>query len=156
MRQVQYYRDRAYELFLSGYNCSQAVIAAFAEDLNISMDTAMALASPFGAGLSGMREMCGAVSGMAMAAGLIFGSSTPMPQKQKAELYARIRSLADRFKEKNGSVICRELLSRSNAVFSETPQERTPEYYKKRPCPELCADAAGILAQYLSEIENTD
>lgn len=154
MRPAQYYRDKARELFLSGYNCSQAVIAAFAEDFDISTNTAMALASPFGAGLSGMREMCGAVSGMAMAAGLIFGQSAPMSQKQKSELYARIRSLADSFRENNGSCICRELLSRSGVAFSSTPQERTPEYYKKRPCPELCADAAGILAQYLAETRN--
>lgn len=152
MREVQYYKDKARELFLSGYNCSQAVIAAFAEVFGIDMDTAMALASPFGAGLSGLRETCGAVSGMAMAAGYILGHSGPMPQKEKAELYAQIRSLTDCFKEKNGSIICRELLNRSNAKFSETPQERTPEYYKKRPCPELCADAAEILAQKLSEI----
>lgn len=151
MQSVEYYRSRARELFLSGYNCSQAVVMAFTDILNIDEKTALLIASPFGGGLSRLREVCGTVVGMSMAAGLLFGYCEPKAYEEKARLYADIQTLAARFKEKNGSYICRELLSGVEHTDGGAPEKRTEEYYKKRPCPELCADAAGILAEFLIE-----
>ena len=107
------YEQRAEELFREGYNCAQAVFLAFACE-KMNRDEAAKLASAFGGGLAGTRNTCGAVSGLAMAYGLL-----------------------------------RELLGLGRDVNYVPPSDRSTEYYKKRPCPKLCACAAGILAQYL-------
>lgn len=135
--------DKARELFNEGYNCSQAVLGAFAEDAGLDVKTALRLSAPFGGGMGRMREVCGAVSGMFMVAGLKYGYSDPSAKQEKAELYALVQKLAAGFKEKNGSIICKELLGVSDT--SPTPEPRTAAYYKKRPCVELVGDAAELL-----------
>ena len=141
--------DRAYELFKEGYNCSQAVFGAFCEELGVDFDTAVKLASGFGGGIGRMREVCGAFSGLTMAASLIYGYSRPEELEQKKELYEKIRLLADKFREDNGSIICRELLGLPQAEKSAAPEARTSEYYQKRPCAELCRYAADILDEFI-------
>ena len=136
--------EKAEALFLEGYNCSQAVLGAFCEELGLPFDTAMKLSSSFGGGMGRMREVCGAVSGMFMVAGLIGGYASPETGHVKAAHYERIRKLADRFKAENGSVICRELLG-GTAEIGGTPEARTAQYYKKRPCAEYVKIAASIL-----------
>ena len=141
--------ERAYELFLSGCNCAQAVLLAFAPDAGLTEQQALRVASSFGGGIGGMREVCGAVSGMLMAAGLLYGY-TPGDRAGKSEHYARVRELSERYREENGSIICRELLGLAGQTAGQQPSERTQEYYKKRPCPELCRMAAGILDDYIA------
>ena len=143
--------DKAKELFKQGYNCAQAVIGAFCEELGMDFETAMKISSSFGGGMGRMREVCGTVSAMFMAAGLQFGPSNPSDPNAKGAHYARIQELAKRFKEKNGSIICRELLEGIETSSSPTPSERTEKYYKKRPCVDLVGDAAEIFEQYLEE-----
>ena len=140
--------DLAMELFKEGYNCSQAVTLAFADELEkhgISREMAAAMASSFGGGLGRLREVCGCVSGMALVCGALEGYTDPKAKEEKAEHYRRIQNLAEKFKEKNGSYICRELLSGINSDTSPQPEARTENYYKKRPCAELAACAANIL-----------
>lgn len=139
------HKDRAEELFRAGCNCSQAVFGAFAEDCDIPFDTALKLSSSFGGGLGRMREVCGAVSGMAMVAGCLHGYSDLSDKSVKADHYALIQKLSNQFKQKNGSIICRELLSGINPDMSAQPTDRTPEFYKKRPCLEYVKDCADIL-----------
>lgn len=141
--------QKAEALFKDGYNCAQAVLGAFCEELGLPMDTAMKLSSSFGGGMGRMREVCGACSGMFMAAGLLYGYDNPETGAPKMELYARIRELSDRFKAENGSIICRELLE--GAEVGGTPEARTPTYYQKRPCVEYVKIAAGILEKYIEE-----
>lgn len=140
--------EKAKELFKSGYNCSQAVLAVFCEEFGLDMETAMKISSSFGGGMGRMREVCGTVSGMFMAAGLAFASSSDSAV-QKGEHYKRIQELAKMFKEKNGSIICRELLQGIESSTSPTPSERTENYYKKRPCVELVGDAVEILEEFI-------
>ncbi len=149
MQTVEYYKAKAKELFLSGCNCTQSVVGAFAEDFDIDKRTLMMLVSPFGGGMGRLREVCGTVSGMFFVAGLIYGYSEPGDNGKKAALYAKIQELAALFREKNGSIICREILGLGAGADKPTPEKRTAEYYKKRPCPDLCADAAGIIAQFI-------
>lgn len=143
--------DRAYELFKEGYNCSQAVFGAFAEELGVDFETALKLASGFGGGIGRMREVCGAFTGLTMAASMIYGYNDPKATDTKAELYEKIRALADKFREENGSIICRELLGLQQAEKSAVPEARTSEYYKKRPCAELCRYAADLLEQFIKD-----
>lgn len=142
--------DKAKELFKSGYNCSQAVLGVFCEELGLDFETAMKIASSFGGGMGRMREVCGTVSGMFMAAGLAFASASDSPV-EKGEHYKRIQELAKRFKDKNGSIICRELLQGIESSSDPKPSPRTENYYKKRPCVELVGDSVEIFEQYLKE-----
>lgn len=143
--------EKAKESFKMGYNCSQAVLGAFCEELGMDFETAMKIASSFGGGMGRMREVCGTVSGMFMAAGLQYGPSDNSDPKAKGEHYKKIQELAKRFKDKNGSIICRELLEGVETSTSPTPSERTETYYKKRPCVDLVGDAAEIFEEYLKE-----
>lgn len=145
------HEEKAKALFEEGYNCAQAVTLAFADEMGIDKETAARLASPFGGGLGRMREVCGCVSGMAIVAGELCGYSDPEAKEEKAELYALIQELAGEFKEKNGSMICRELLAGITDDTKPTPEARTESYYKKRPCADLAASAAGILERKLEE-----
>ena len=154
--------DKAKELFEKGYNCCQSVVAAFADepwfvDSGLTLETACKLASSFGGGMGRLREVCGAVSGMFMISGLAQGyADTQSPDK--ANHYQRIQDLAAAFKKENGSIICRQLLGLDNPeqktvsgdAFVSTPEKRTSEYYKKRPCGELCKIAADILEKSLN------
>ena len=140
--------DKAKELFKSGYNCSQAVLGVFCEELGLDFETAMKLASSFGGGMGRMREVCGTVSGMFMAAGLAYASASSSAAEKGAH-YARIQELAQNFKDKNGSIICRELLQGVESSSSPKPSERNETYYKKRPCVELVGDSVEILEEYL-------
>lgn len=136
--------EKARELFLSGCNCSQAVLGAFAPEFGIDHGTAMMLASAFGGGLGGSRELCGAVSGMLMAAGLKWGYAEPGDNAVKTAHYARTRELLDAFRAAHETTTCGELLS-GLGKLSENPSERTPEYYKARPCVRFVETAAAIL-----------
>lgn len=136
--------EKARDLFLSGCSCSQAVFGAYAEELGIGHDTAMKLASSFGGGLGGMRETCGAVSGMLMVAGLKWGYSEPGNQDVKKAHYARTRTLIERFTAEHGTIVCRELLSHLQTLSKE-PSERTPEYYRTRPCARFVETAARLI-----------
>lgn len=142
--------EKARELFMQGYNCSQSVFAAFCDVTGIDFGTALRISSSFGGGMGRMREVCGAVSGMFMVAGAIYGYEEPGNNKIKSEHYARIQELASKYREKNGSIICRELLGLDGRDTSPNSPPRTAEYYKKRPCPDLAADAAQIMDDYIA------
>ncbi len=145
-------KEKAMGLFSEGYNCSQAVFAAFSDEMGIDKQTAFRIASSFGGGMGRMREVCGAVSGMFMAAGMLFGYCDPKDNVKKAEHYALIQSLAEEFRKENGSIVCRELLGLTKGENSNsTPTPRTDAYYKKRPCKELVGIAAEILENYIKK-----
>ena len=135
--------------FEEGYNCSQAVLLAFCDETGLSHEQAAKLASTFGGGMGRMREVCGAVSGMFMIEGLLRGYDDPKAKEEKAAVYARVRELADHFREKNHSIICRELLIDVETTPGEVPEERTKEYYERRPCGCYVEDAAELIAQSL-------
>ncbi len=143
--------DEAKQRFLAGHNCAQAVFLSFSRDLGLDDSTALKISAGFGGGMGRLREVCGAVSAMFMVLGMKYASLDPTDRTAKAQLYARVQELARRFKEENGSIICRELLSLPPGPQDPTPQERTPQYYRLRPCPDKVASAARILAQYLAE-----
>lgn len=144
--------DIAKQNFMNGYNCSQAVLLAFCEDFGLEKETALKISEPFGGGMGRMREVCGTVTGMFMVLGLAMGNSDAKDGSTKKNVYKSVQELAEKFKQDNGSIICRELLGLQKAnKESYVPSERTTEYYKKRPCPELCKYAADILEEYLEE-----
>ncbi len=144
--------ERAKALFLDGYNCAQAVFGAFCEELGFDFDTAMKLSSGFGGGMGRLREVCGAVSGMFMVLDMKLGYTSPDDKDGKKALYSHIQSLAKEFADDNGSIICRELLGLTEKVSVPTPDARTKEYYKKRPCAELVEFAADLVDNYMKKL----
>ena len=142
--------EKARELFLSGCSCSQAVFAAFAEDFGMDPETALKLASSFGGGMGGMRETCGAVSGMLMVAGLKWGYSEVGDLDIKTAHYARVRSLVEGFKAEHSTIVCRELLAHLGKL-KQDPSARTAEYYKVRPCVMFVETAAKLLDEMAAQ-----
>lgn len=145
--------ENAKELFESGCNCCQAVFCAFLDEINMNKDDAMRLSAGFGGGFGRLREVCGAVSGMTMVLSNKFASTDPNDKEKKAALYALIQQAAGDFKTENGSIVCRELLGLAEKSSAPVPEERTKEYYKKRPCAELVKCAAQIAEKYLEKSE---
>lgn len=139
----------AEENFRRGCNCAQSVLLAFSDITGLEEETALRLSSSFGGGLGRLREVCGAVSGAAMVLGLVKGYSAPDDREAKKAHYRLIQDFADRFRQYNGSIICRELLQGVETVKGKEPEERTQAYYQKRPCPRLCRQAAQILDEML-------
>lgn len=137
-------------LFMEGYNCSQAVVGAWAEDIGLDSETAYKIASGFGGGIGRMREVCGAFTGAVMVLGLKFGNTIGSDRAAKGKDYERVQLFAKRFKEELGSdtIICRELLGLSGPSDPD-PAKRTKEYYQKRPCPETVAIASGLLGEFM-------
>lgn len=127
--------QKAVELFKSGYNCSQSVVAAFADMYGFTQEQALRMAASFGGGIGRMRETCGAACGLFLVAGLKTGATEAADREGKAANYAVVQELAAEFKKRNGSLICAELLGlKKKEPISTIPEERTAQYYSKRPC----------------------
>lgn len=143
--------EDAVRAFESGYNCAQSVFVTYADLFGMERETALKLSSPMGAGIGRMREVCGAVSAMALLAGLKEGNIDPSNEEGKERIYLLVREMSDRFQAENGTIICRELLGMKEREQSAKPQERTQEYYAARPCSRLVASAAKIIEELLLE-----
>ncbi len=140
--------EKANEYFTSGYNCAQSVAAAFADLLPVDETVLLRAASPFGGGVGRLRNMCGAVSGMVLATGFLYGYDNPDDRAVKAEHYATVRELCEQFRARHGSIVCKEILGGNPEVGGE-PAERTPAFYGTRPCGRCVYDAAEILEMYI-------
>lgn len=137
--------------FKEGYNCSQAVVLAFADLMDMDKEALLRMSSSFGGGMGRLREVCGSVSGMFLVLGYFEGSGSDRDPQQKKDIYAQVQELAARSRELNGSIICRELLAGVPHTDGGAPEERTPAYYKKRPCGKLVAISAQLLYEHLKE-----
>lgn len=138
--------------FYEGYNCSQAIMLAFEDVHKLDRRTALTMSCSFGGGMGRLREVCGGVSGMFMVLGLLYGYDDPKDPQAKKEQYERVQELAAEFVGLHGSIVCRDLLGlKEKGPQAPTPEARTPEYYKKRPCPKMIGSAAMILERYLQK-----
>ncbi len=137
--------------FKIGYNCAQSVLLTFSEEIGLTHEEALKLASSFGGGMGRLREVCGAVSAMFMVAGFLKGYVSPDNDEVKAKHYALIQDLAKKFKETHGTIICRELLGLEENAFSPNPSKRTKEYYQERPCEDFIRTATELVDEYLLE-----
>lgn len=144
--------EKTVALFKEGYNCSQSVVAAFADIYGFTEEQALKMAASFGGGIGRMRETCGAACGMFLLAGLEKGATIGSDREGKAANYALVQQLAKTFKEETGSLRCADLLglSKTEPVVS-TPEARTTQYYAKRPCAKMVETAATIWADYLEK-----
>lgn len=146
----------ARELFHRGYNCAQSVFIAYRDVAGFDEKTAATVSAPFGGGMGRLREVCGAVSGMTMAVGFLVPDPDPNDNEMKKRTYAAVQELAEKFREENGAIVCRDLLGLTQRKDDPAPSERTPEYYKKRPCAEYVAIAARIIGEKINSMQNND
>ena len=149
-------QERAEKFFMEGYNCCQAVLLAFQDILPVDRSALLRVASGFGGGIARMREVCGAVSAMAMIAGFLSPAEDPSNLQQRRDNYALVQRFAQAFKEQKGSIVCREILGLRKPepgapMESPMPSARTPEYYKTRPCAATVGIAARIVADYIKD-----
>lgn len=140
----------ACKYFTEGYNCAQAVFAAFHEEMGISESAALKMSSAFGGGMGRLREVCGAVSGMFMVLGTLYGYDDAKDTAAKKELYSQVQTLAQGFKDEYKTIICRELLGVDGAQKPD-PTPRNSEFYKERPCLAFVASAAKLTKEFIEK-----
>lgn len=145
--------ERAKQYFLEGYNCCQSVFMAYADVFDLKPEFAAIMASSFGGGMGRLREVCGTCSGMFMVTSFAVPANDPTDKEAKTANYAMVQELAEEFRKENGSIICRELLGLTKPKECPTPSDRTQEYYKKRPCPELVYLSATIVGNRLLKLD---
>lgn len=143
--------QRAKEYFNKGYNCAQSVTLAFADITTLDAEMIATITASFGGGMGRLREVCGAVSGMAFVASFLSPCPTADNAEAKKANYALVQEFAEKFRKQNGAIVCRELLGLERPKDEPTPSPRTAEYYKKRPCAEYVYDAALIVGEYLAK-----
>ena len=135
--------ELAKSLFKQGYNCAQAVTAAFADLYGFTQEQALRMSASFGGGIGKMRETCGAACGMFILAGLKTGTIDPTDREGKAANYSLVQELAEKFRQENGALRCADLLGLSKQVAADgTVVQRKP----KRPCWMMVESAARIWA----------
>ena len=144
---------KAAELFVSGYNCAQSVAMAFSDVTGLDEKTSARMVSAFGGGMGRLREVCGAVSGMFFVLSILYGYDTP-DDVAKKRVYTDVQALAAKFREENGSIVCREILK--NPPSDPNPSPRTAEYYRVRPCARMVYTAAKLMEEFIAEhpVEN--
>ena len=149
--------QRAVELFMQGYGCCQSVLCAFADRYGLDEEMALRISAGFGGGVGRMRMMCGTCSALVILAGLEKGQTRGDDREGKAACYQLVRQLLETFRQRNGSIICAELLQ-MNGVKAETntsqPDERNAEYYRVRPCARKVESAARVFAEWIASDSN--
>ncbi len=150
--------QRAVELFMQGYGCCQSVVCAFSDLYGLDEEMALKVSAGFGGGVGRLRMMCGTCSALVILAGLERGQTRGEDREGKAACYQLVRQLLETFRQRNGSIICAELLQ-MNGVKAETntsqPDERNAEYYRVRPCARKVESAARVFAEYLASSETS-
>ncbi|MDR1821066.1 MAG: C-GCAxxG-C-C family protein [Oscillospiraceae bacterium] len=137
--------EQAIKFFNDGYNCAQAVLAAYCEEFGLSAELALKIASGFGAGMGRQCETCGAVTGADMVLGLKCGYVSPGDTEGKEQMYPLIKEFARRFKARNHSTLCEELLG----THLLTGDRELAARQVKTVCPKMVKDAAEILKDML-------
>ena len=132
---------------MQGYNCAQATSAAFAEDFSLDEKAVLGMTAGFGGGIGGLRETCGALSGMVYVAGLHAGMYPAGDLELKTKLYDLVKTVNREFIDRFGTTCCRDLLEKADCLPLPDPSPRTAEYYAERPCARFVGAAAEIIAR---------
>lgn len=140
-------KQTAINAHIDGYNCSQSVVGAFCEELNLDKEVAMRMASGFGGGMR-CKSTCGAVTGALMALGLKYGQTEASDQITKMNMYEIVTAFQDKFKEKNKSLLCPDLLGQD--ILTEEGKAQIQEQGLSRSiCDQMIADAVEIVEEIL-------
>ena len=132
----------------SGFNCAQSILSTYAEDFDMNKETALRITTPFGSGIAMMGDICGAVSGAIMVIGLKYGRTHIDDQEPREKAYALVQEFMKRFKERKGSILCRDILGCNPGTEDGQRHIITRESHKTV-CPAAIRDAAEILEEIL-------
>lgn len=141
--------------FTDGCNCAQSVLMAYADVLGLTEEQAAMVSVGFGGGMGRLRLHCGAFSAAVMLAGVLEGADGAK-KEHRPLTYARVQEIHRQFIERNGTISCAELLGRAGVPENPTPEERTPEYYAKRPCVGVIRSACQMIDAMLAGKESAD
>lgn len=153
--------NQAVQNFLDGNNCAQSVLMAYADVLGLTAEQAAMVSVGFGGGMGRLRLHCGAFSAAVMLAGVLEGPDGAK-KEHRPFTYARVQEIHRQFVALNGTISCAELLGRVGGPRrtaipeNPTPEERTPEYYRKRPCANIIRSACRIIDGMLAEKESNN
>ena len=136
--------EDAVSMFKEGFNCSQAILSTYGQELGVDKTTALKISAPFGGGMARMGETCGAVTGAFMVIGLKYAKD----KESKEKLYGLVNKFAEEFKLRNGSILCKELLG-CNIGTPEGMKAVKEKGLIDTLCPKLVKDAAEILEEIL-------
>ena len=142
--------EQAVACFQEGYSCSQALLSTFAPQFGLDRELALKISGPFGAGMGRMGDTCGAVTGAFMVIGLLHGRTQAGDQETKEKAYALVTELANQFRQRNGSLACRDLLG----CDLSTPEGRQYAHDHGLPatrCVDFVRDAAEIIDRMLAQ-----
>ena len=137
------HEEKAMKIFEDKFNCSQAVLGAFAEELGIIEEQAMKVALCFSAGVR-KGEVCGAVSGAIMALGLKYGQIGDDEAEKKAIAYEKANEFMERFKSENGSYICKDILGCDISTDEGRAYAQENNSFNEI-CPQMVKSAVNIL-----------
>lgn len=136
--------------FASGCNCAQSVLMTYADVLGLTPEQAAMVSVGFGGGMGRLRDHCGAYSAAVMLCGALEGPEGAR-KEHRTQTYARVQEVNRRFIQRCGTICCAELLGREKAAEPPSPEARTPEYYRKRPCAKIIRNACKIIDEMLAE-----
>lgn len=139
--------EQAVELFRSGFNCSQSVLAVFCEKYGLPQKTALKLACGLGGGVRS-GEICGAASGAVIAIGLKQGQSISADKETKSLCYVETVDFLNRFREQNGSIVCRAILKHDISTKTGMEQAQQENLFQT-----VCVDMITRAVKILEEME---
>ena len=143
--------ETAVEKFISGFNCAQSVLWAFAPRLNLDPDTALKIACGFGAGMGRRQEVCGAVTGGIMALGLKYGRGEDQGRTATEETYAKTQELMRRFEAAHGTCNCLQLLGGCDLTTEAGRNEFKARDMQRQICAPCVRTVAATLENLLAE-----
>ena len=141
--------EQAVGNFEKGFNCSQSVCSAYAEQFGLDRQTALKVAAGFGGGMGRLAGTCGVVTGAFMIIGLKYGTVDAKDKEAKEKTYERVREFAKRFTDRHGSILCKELLDCDISTPEGLQSAREQKLFATR-CSELVKGAAEILAEMVT------
>ncbi len=142
-------KEKAHELFRSGFNCSQAVLSVFADELEMDIDVALKISTGFGGGFR-RADKCGAVSGAIMAIGLKHGHCIEGDAASKSTAYEMTTAVQEKFEAQFGSTICRELLGYDLSCDADRAVIEANDLFATR-CPLFIKGAVEVLEELLAD-----
>ena len=143
--------EKAGKYFDQGFGCAQSVLASFAQDHGLDEKTALRLATGFGSGMGRLCEVCGALTGAFMVIGLQYGRDEADGEKygpQTEKTYRLVAELASRFRARNGSIYCRDLIGHDLSNPEERARAREQGLFKTI-CGKCVRDSVELLQEAL-------
>jgi C_GCAxxG_C_C family probable redox protein len=140
--------EQAVSCFKEGFNCSQAICSAYGQEYGLDYKTALKVSCGFGAGMGRMAETCGVVTGAYMVIGLRYGGSDVLDVSAKEKTYELVREFSEKFKSRNGSIICKELLGVDISTAEGLKAAKQRDIHGTC-CQKFVGDAAEILEEML-------